>query len=71
MVWARATLPVGALLGAPEPPLLLPLATLTSVVAQERLPTLRVGDRHLVYQATIAEAQARGLLLDQRGRPAR
>jgi hypothetical protein len=78
--WARAALSVRALLGEVAPPVLLaeaarqwmvPLATLTTAVAQDRLPTMRVGDRHLVYPSTIAEAQARGLLRQQRGRPSR
>jgi hypothetical protein len=76
--WARAALPVRALLGEPAPPVLLaeaartwmvPLATLTSAVTQDRLPTIQCGDRHLVYQSTIGEAQERGLLHHQRGRP--
>ena len=78
--WARATLPVRALLGELAPPVLLaeaarawmlPLATLTTAVAQERLPTIQCGDRHLVYLSTIAEAQERGLLHHGRGRPSR
>jgi Na+-translocating ferredoxin:NAD+ oxidoreductase RnfD subunit len=78
--WARAALPVRALLGELAPPVLLaeaarqwmvPLATLTTAVAQDRLPAIHVGDRHLVYPSTIAEAQARGLLRHQRGRPSR
>jgi hypothetical protein len=78
--WARAALPVRALLGEPAPPILLaeaarawmlPLATLTTAVAQERLPTIQCGDRHLVYQSTIREAQERGLLHHGRGRPSR
>jgi hypothetical protein len=78
--WARAALPVRALLGEVAPPVLLaeaarqwmlPLVTLTTAVAQDRLPTIHVGDRHLIYVSTIAEAQARGLLHHQRGRPPR
>ena len=78
--WARAALPVRTLLGEPAPPILLaeaarqwmvPLATLTTEVAQDRLPTIHVGDRHLIYASTIVEAQARGLLHHQRGRPSR
>jgi hypothetical protein len=78
--WARAALPVRTLLGEPAPPILLAeaarqwmmsLATLTTAVAQDRLPTIRVGDRHLIYTSTMAEAQARGLLHQQRGRPSR
>lgn len=78
--WARAALPVRALLGEVAPPVLLaeaarqwmlPLATLTTAVAQDRLPAIHAGDRHLVYPSTIAEAQARGLLHHQRGRPSR
>lgn len=78
--WARAPQHLRALLGCPEPPLLLadaarqlglPLATLANAAARERLPTIRAGDRHLVYLATIVEAQGRGLLHPQRGRPRR
>ena len=78
--WARAAISVRALLGDPAPPMLLaeaarewmiPLATLTSAAAHDRLPTIRVGDRQLIYSATIAEAQRRGLLHLQRGRPRR
>jgi hypothetical protein len=78
--WARAALPVRVLLGEETPPVLLakaarqwmvPLATLTTAMAQDRLPAIHVGDRHLVYPSTIAEAQARGLLHHQRGRPSR
>jgi hypothetical protein len=78
--WARAPLSVRTLLGEPAPPVLLaeaarqwmvPLATLTTAVAQDRLPTIQVGDRHLIYESTIPEAQARGLLRQQRGRPSR
>lgn len=78
--WARAALPVRALLGESAPPVLLaeaarqlmvPLATLTTAVAQGRLPTVHAGDRHLIYLSTMAEAQARGLLRYQRGRPSR
>jgi hypothetical protein len=76
--WARAALPVRALVGDATPPMLLaeaarawmvPLATLTSAAAQDRLPTIHVGDRQLVYSATIAEAQERKLLHMRRGRP--
>jgi len=78
--WARAALPVRTLLGEMAPPMLLaeaarewmmPLATLTTAVAQDRLPTIHVGDRHLIYATTVAEAQTRGLLHQQRGRPSR
>jgi hypothetical protein len=78
--WARATLSVRAMLGEAEPPILLaeaarqwmlPLATLSGAAVAERLPTIRAGDRHLVYSATIGEAQQRGVLQPQRGRPQR
>jgi len=78
--WARAALSVRVMLGATEPPIalaeaarqwMLPLATLSGAAVAERLPTIRVGDRHLVYSATIGEAQQRGLLQPQRGRPRR
>lgn len=78
--WARAPLPLRALLGDPEPPVLLadaarqiglPLPTLANAAGQERLPTIRAGDRHLVYLATIREALDRGLLHLARGRPRR
>jgi hypothetical protein len=48
-----------------------PLATRANAAARERLPTIRAGDRHLVYLAPIREAQDRGLLHAQRGRPHR
>lgn len=78
--WARAPQHVRALLGCPEPPLLLaeaarqfsiPLPTLANAAVNDRLPTIRAGDRHLVYTATIIEAQAQGVLHMQRGRPRR
>ncbi len=78
--WARATQHLRGLLGVAEPPLLLadaarqvamPLATLANAAGRERLPTIRAGDRHLVYLETIQEAAARGLLHMQRGRPRR
>jgi hypothetical protein len=78
--WARGALNVRALLGAAEPALLLaeaarqwmlPLATLSGAAVAERLPTIRVGDRHLIYSTTIGEAIERGVLLLQRGRPRR
>lgn len=78
--WARAPQHVRSLLGCPEPPLLLadvarqlgiPLPTLANAAVNDRLPTIRAGDRHLVYTATIIEAQARGILHEQRGRPRR
>jgi hypothetical protein len=80
IAWARAALSVRAMLGAIEPPIALaeaarqwmvPLPTLSGAALAERLPTIRAGDRHLVYSATIGEAQQRGLLLLQRGRPRR
>jgi hypothetical protein len=78
--WARASLSVRTLLGAAEPAILLaeaarqwmlPLPTLSGAAVAERLPTMRVGDRHLVYSPTIGEAIARGALRSQRGRPRR
>ncbi len=76
--WARAALSVRTLLGAAEGPIalaeaarqwMLPLATLSGAALAERLPTIRVGDRHLIYHATIGEALGRGVLQPQRGRP--
>jgi hypothetical protein len=76
--WARAALSVRTLLGAAEGPIalaeaarqwMLPLATLSGAALAERLPTIRVGDRHLIYRATIGEALQRGVLQPQRGRP--
>lgn len=78
--WARAALSVRAVLGDTEPPIplaeaarqwRLPLGTLSGAALAERLPTIHVGDRHLVYRTTIGEAQQRGLLQPQRGRPRR
>jgi hypothetical protein len=78
--WARAPQHVRALLGCPESPLRLadaarqlgiPLPTLANAAVGERLPTIRAGDRHLVYLVTVIEAQDRGLLHIQRGRPRR
>lgn len=78
--WARSPHHVRALLGCPEPPLLLadaarqlniPLPTLANAAVSERLPTMRAGDRHLVYLTTVSEAQDRGLLHVHRGRPRR
>ena len=78
--WARAALIVRAMLGATDPPIalaeaarqwMLPLPTLSGAALAERLPTIRAGDRHLIYSATIAEAQQRGILQGQRGRPRR
>jgi hypothetical protein len=78
--WARADPALRSLLGAPEPPVLLaeaarqsmiPLATLAKAALEERLPTIRAGDRQLVYLATIVEAQQRGLLHAGPGRPRR
>jgi hypothetical protein len=78
--WARAPQHVRALLGRSDPPVLLadaarqldiPLPTLANAAVSERLPTIRAGDRHLVYLATVVEAQDRGLLHFQRGRPRR
>ena len=67
--WARAALSVHSLLGAAEPAIL--LATLSGAAVAERLPTMRVGDRHLVYSTAIGEAIERGVLRSQRGRPRR
>jgi len=78
--WARAALSVRTMLGDAEPPIalaeaarqwMLPLATLSGAAVAERLPTIRAGDRHLIYSATIGEAQQRGVLQPQRGRPRR
>jgi len=78
--WARSPQHVRALLGCPDPPLMLadaarqlaiPLPTLANAAVRDRLPTIRAGDRHLAYLATITEAQDRGLLHLQRGRPQR
>ena len=78
--WARAPQHLRGLVGVAELPLLLadaarqvamPLATLANAAGRERLPTIRAGDRHLVYLETIQEAEARGLLHSQRGRPRR
>jgi hypothetical protein len=76
--WARAALTVRTMLGDGAPPIalaeaarqwMLPLATLSGAALAERLPTIRVGDRHLIYLATIGEALQRGMLQPQRGRP--
>lgn len=76
--WGRAPRHIRALLGYPDPPLLLadgarqlgiPLATLANAAVQDRVPTIRAGDRHLVYLQTVIEAQDRKLLHAQRGRP--
>ena len=78
--WARASPEVRNFLGASEAPVLLadaarhmwmPLTTLQSAAADERLPTIRTAGRHLVYTSTILEAQQRGLLHSDRGRPQR
>ncbi len=78
--WARAARSVRAMLGDAEAPIalaeaarqwMLPLPTLSGAAVAERLPTIRVGDRHLIYPATISEAQQRGVLQPQRGRPPR
>lgn len=50
---------------------MLPLATLSGAAIAERLPTIRAGDRHLIYSTTLGEALQRGVLHDQRGRPQR
>jgi hypothetical protein len=76
--WARAALSVRTLLGETEAPIalaeaarqwMLPLPTLSGAARAERLPTIRVGDRHLIYSVTIGEALGRGVLQPQRGRP--
>jgi hypothetical protein len=78
--WARASLSVRTLLGAAEPSILLaeaarqwmlPLATLSGAAVAERQPTIKTGDRHLVYSTTIGEAIERCVLRPQRGRPRR
>lgn len=78
--WARAPQHVRTLLGCADPPLLLadaarqlgiPLPTLANAAVRDRLPTIHAGDRHLIYLATVVEAQDRGLLHVQRGRPRR
>jgi hypothetical protein len=78
--WARAAFSVRAMLGDAEAPIalaqaarqwMLPLATLSGAAVAERLPTIRAGDRHLIYSATIGEAQQNGVLQPQRGRPRR
>jgi len=76
--WARAALSVRTLLGETEGPIalaeaarqwMLPLATLSGAAVAERLPTIHIGDRHLIYSRTIGEALGRGMLQSQRGRP--
>jgi len=66
--WARADQSVRQLLGIPDAPVLLaevsrhcmiPIQTLAKTALEERLPTIRVGDRQLIYLTTIAEAQQR------------
>ena len=42
---------------------------LAHAASRDRLPTIRAADRHLVYLDTIHEAERRGLLHGQRGRP--
>jgi hypothetical protein len=78
--WARAALSVRAMLGEGASPIalaeaarawMLPLATLSGAAVAERLPTIRCGDRHLVYRTTIGEALERRVLQSQRGRPRR
>ena len=78
--WARALHSVRLRLGAPDLPVslseaarqtMIPLPTLQSAAAEERLPTIRAADRQLLYVDTIIEAQARGLLHYGRGRPLR
>lgn len=78
--WARADPLVRQLLGIPDPPILLaeaarhwmiPIQTLARAAREERLPTIRAGDRQLVYLTTIHEAQQRGLLHHTVGRPRR
>lgn len=76
---AQASLSVRVLLGDPTPPVLLaeaarewmlPLATLVSASAPDMLPTLRGGNRQLVYTTSIREAQENGLLHTGHGQPA-
>ena len=76
--WARAALSIRTMLGDSTPPIalaeaarqwMLPLATLSGAAVAERLPTIRCGDRHMIYSATIGEALGRGVLQPQRGRP--
>ena len=78
--WARAPHAVRVLLGCPEPlvplataaaQLRMPLATLARAAAADRLPTIRAGDRHMVYLATIGDAIVRRQLHPQAGRPRR
>ena len=60
--WARASHAVRSFVGANEQPILLadaarqfwiPLNTLQSAAADERLPTIRSAGRHLIYADTI------------------
>ena len=62
--WARAPQHVRALLGCPDPSLLLaeaarqlsiPLPTLANAAVGERLPTIRAGDRHLVQHPSTSD----------------
>jgi len=78
--WARADHAVRKVLGVLEAPVLLaaaarhymiPLPTLAKAALEERLPTMRAGDRQLVYLSTVAEAQERKLLHHAPGRPRR
>jgi hypothetical protein len=76
--WARAALAVRAAVGVSEAPVLLaeaarafgmPLITLAKAAERGRLPTIRAGDRHLIYLTTISEALRRGRLHLVAGRP--
>ena len=78
--WARAEIAVRSRLGVHEPLITLteaakqtmvPMPTLQTAAAQDRLPTIEVAGRHLVYVTTIAEAYERGHLHFVRGRPRR
>jgi hypothetical protein len=78
--WARADHTVRKMLGMHEALVLLaeaarnamiPLPTLAKAAQEERLPTIRAGDRQLVYLSTIREAQERKLLHHVPGRPRR
>lgn len=78
--WARAELAVRSRLGVHDPLITLteaakqtmvPMPTLQTAAAQDRLPTIHVAGRQLVYVTTIAEAYERGQLHFARGRPRR
>jgi hypothetical protein len=76
--WARADHTVRKMLGMHEEPMLLaeaardamiPLPTLAKAAQEERLLTIRAGDRQIVYLSTIREAQQLALLHHAPGRP--